>query len=180
MPLRERTVDIAEEIDRLERERERLIDEVAAMDDGSPEAAPKVERGRELDAHLDGLEWAQTAHEDDAVPAWDEAVDTLTFGGLTGGEYGKLEQDLSEAAANSGQGIAGAERVYQVRAGTVDAPFLDPAAEDIEQIAAVASLPVGFLKYAQDQIDDLSSVGNSDRPSFDDSVAARRNTQSET
>jgi hypothetical protein len=180
MPLRERTVDIADEIDRLEREREALIDEVAAMDDGHPEAAAKVERGRELDAHLDGLEWAQRAHEDDAVPAWDEDVDTLTFGGLTGGEYGKLEQDLTEAAANSNQGIAGAERVYQVRAGTINAPYLDPAADGVEQLSAVASLPVGFLKYAQDQIDELSSVGNGDRQPFDDLVAARATKQNET
>lgn len=181
MPLRTRTVNLAEELEALEAEREQLLGEVAEMDDGNPEAASKIERGRDLDAHLDGLEWAIDAHEDDAVPEWDQDVETITLGGLTGGEYGKLEQDLTEAAQQSDQGVAGAERVYQVRAGTVDAPYLDPGAEDVTQIAAVASLPVGFLKWAQSVVDDLSSVGNGDRRSFDDSVAVRvSNAEPET
>lgn len=175
MPLRTETITFAEEIDRLERERERLAEEVADMAADDPARAQNVERGNDIDGYLDGLEWAMRAHEDDAVPAWDEAVDAVTLGGLNGGEYGKLEQDLSEAAQQSEQGITGAQRVYQVRAGTVTAPYLDPSADEISQLTAVASLPVGFLQWAQHRIDELSSVGNGDRESFADLVAARSN-----
>lgn len=173
MPLRESTLSFSDEIKRLEAERDELADAVAGLDADHPERDQKVERGSNIDGHLDGLEWAQTAHEDDAVPAWDESVDAVTLGGLTGGEYGRLEQELTDAAQQSDQGIQGAQRVYQVRAGTVDAPYLDPAADDLSQLTAVASLPVGFLQWAQDRIDDLSSVGNGDRDSFAALVAAK-------
>jgi len=173
MALRDERIQFGEEIDRLEREREDLADEVAALDADDPSRDRKISRGNDIDAYLDGLEWAQTAHEDEAVPAWDESVDAVTLGGLTGGEYGRLEQDLSDAAQQSDQGIQGAQRVYQVRAGTVTAPYLDPSADEIGQLTAVASLPVGFLQWAQHRIDELSSVGNGDRESFADLVAAR-------
>ena len=177
MPLREETLRFDEEIERIEAERDELADVVAEADANTQAVAQKAQRGTELDAHLDGLEWAQNAHDDADVPVWEDDVEAITLGGLTGGEYGALEQDLSEAQANSDRGALGAQRVYQVRAGTVDAPYLDASAADTEQLAAVASLPVGFLKWAQDRIDDLSSVGNGDRQSFDDLVSERRTTE---
>jgi len=171
MPLREETLNFEDEIKRIEQQREELAAEVAQMEKGNPAYAQKVERGRDLSAYLDGLEWARDhAHEDNDVPAWDADVDTVTLGGLNSGEYGALEQNLADAEASGDQGAAGAQRVFQVRAGTVAAPYLDAEMGESEELAAVASLPVGFVKWACDRIDDFSTVGNGDRASFDDLV----------
>lgn len=173
MPLRTETVELEAEIERLEQEREELLDAVAEMEAGTDAYAQKVERGQEIDTFLDGLDWAVRAHEDEHVPAWGEDVDTVTFGGLTGGEYGKMEADLVEIDNHDTLSAAQAQRPVQVRAGTVQAPYLDEEADDTQQLAAVASLPVSFLKYANSRIDDLSAVGNAERKSFSESLAAR-------
>jgi hypothetical protein len=166
MTFRERTIHFDEEIERIEHEREELAAEVAAMSDDNPLRAQKAQRGTELDAHLDGLEWARdTAHEDADVPAWDEDVDCVTLAGLTGGEYGAMEGEVLEAVQKdvSAQQV---ERVANVRMGTVEAPYLTGQTSEQQETAAVASLPIAYLKWAGAKIDELSSVGNGDRRSF--------------
>jgi len=173
MPLREETIHFEEEIARLEDKREALADEVAELADSGLAVQQKVQKGQNIDAYLDGLEWAMQAHEDGDVPVWDEDVDTITLAGLTGGEFGGLENELAQAAGD-GESAAGAHRVYQVRSGTVEAPYLDSAASKQQQIAAVASLPTGFLKWAEYKVDELSSVGSGRGKNFAELVVEKQ------
>lgn len=165
MTFREREFVFSEEIDRLEAEREELAAEVAELPDDHPQRAQKAKRGLELDKHLDGVEWAATAHDDGEFPQWDADVDGVTLAGITGGEFGSIKGEVSEASQNnlSPQQV---ELVEKVRMGTVEAPYLDGDMTETDEIAAVAGLPVGFLEWASDQIGDLSSVGNGERSDF--------------
>ena len=165
MTLREEKLRFDEEIERIEAERQDLAEEVARMDEDDPERQQKAQRGGDLDVHLDGLEWAQTAHEDDAVPQWGADVNSITLAGLTAGEYGGMEGEVAEAAER-GQSPQQVQRVYQVRVGTVDAPYISDEMTETQETASVAGLPIGFIKWAYDRIDNLSSVGNGERASF--------------
>lgn len=174
MPLRETTIVFEEGIDAVEQEREELLDEAADLQEGTHEYTQKVQRGKTLDSHLDGLEWAQTAHEDDDVPAWDEDVDAITLSGLATGDVASVKADMKEAGQNSDRDPAAASQVYQIRAGTVDAPYVGGEMDTVDEVAAIASLPASFARFAEDKIQELSSVGNSERPSFEASLAARQ------
>jgi len=180
MTLRETGINISEEIDRIEQERQELAEKVVDADKGDLRRQQWVQRGKELDAHLDGLEWARDkAHDDPDVPQWDRKAEAVTLSGLTGGEYGGMEADIAEDAAESDRSGAGAQRVYQVRAGTVDAPYLDGDLSDRQEFAAVAGLPIGWLKWAEAKIDKLSSVGNGDRSDFAALLAEKQSEQSD-
>jgi len=163
--IREREFVLTEEIDQIIAERGELAETVAEMDDDNAKRQQKAQRGLELDAYLDGLEWAQTAHEDDDFPQWDEDGDSVTLAGLTGGEFGEIEGEVSDGV-DRGQSAQQVERVAKVRIGTVDAPYLSGQASDTQEIAAVAGLPIGFLRWAGAQVEDLSSVGNDERSDF--------------
>jgi len=188
MPLREKEIRFEDEIKRLEKRRDELAEKIVSADEEDPRRQRWAQRGQELDAHLDGLEWALIAHEcpsDDhdhvcpKVPHWpDHKVEAVTLSGLDGGEYGGMESDLAEAAAESSRSSEGAERIFQVRAGTVNAPYVADDMTDTEEIIAVGDLPIGFLKWAEYRIDDLSSVGNGDRADFGILLAEKQKEQS--
>jgi hypothetical protein len=165
MTFREREIDLEEEIERIEAERQDLAATVAEMAEDNPQRQRKAQNGAELDAHLDGLEWALSAHEDGDVPQWDTEVESITLAGLTGGEFGAMGGEIAEGAQR-GQSAQQVQRVAKVRMGTVDAPYLDGAQSDTQEIAAVAGLPIGFLRWADAKIDELSSVGNGERRDF--------------
>jgi len=173
MSFRETTITFREEIERIEAERESLAEEVAEMDSDDPQRARKAKRGIELDAHLDGLEWAaHTAHDDADVPQWDDDVDSITLSGLTGGQFGAIEGEVADGT-DRGQSAQQVERVAKVRMGTVDAPYIDDGMGEKQEIAAVAGLPTGFLRWVGSKVEELSSVGNDERSDFGSLLAEK-------
>lgn len=177
MTFRETTIVFDEEIDRLKQEREELAAEVVELPDGSAAQQRKASRGQQIDAHLDGLEWARDAAADDEdVPAWDEDVDQITLSGLTGGAYGELKGNISEDSGDHAPAQQ-VELVAKVRIATVAAPYADDGATKTETTRAVASLPASILRWAAWKVEDLSTVGNSDRRSFSDLLAEKQTSE---
>jgi len=177
MTFGEETIHFGEEIERLENEREELATEVVDLPDGSAAQQRKANRGQQIDAHLDGLEWAQTAHEDDDVPVWDDdGGGALTLAGLTGGDYGQLTGSISEDSSDDvpAQQV---EIVSKVRIGTIEAPYYDDGATKTQTTAAIASLPASFVRWAAWKIEELSTVGNGDRNSFASLVAEKQTSE---
>ena len=170
MPLQEHHYTFAEEISRLESEREDLAEQVADLDAGNPLIEQLSQRGTEIDSHLEGLEWARSE--------WD--VDGVTLAGLTGGEFGHVEDELvadTKKQGGSGPGN-GATRIYFVAKGTVDAPYYDSEANFSTQIGAVSQLPIQFLKWAESRINDLTSVSEGNSTSFAALVAEKSRAKS--
>lgn len=164
MPLQTEEFVFDDEIERLEAERADLADKVAEIDPSNPATERLAQQGQTLDAHLQGVQWA--------CDEWD--VDSVTLGGLTGGEFGQVEDQVVADNADGGSPGPGATRVYLVAKGTIEAPYIDDGMSDNERIAAVAQLPATYLKWAKTRVDDLTSVGNGAGKSFGDLVAAKR------
>ncbi|WP_256394117.1 hypothetical protein [Natronoarchaeum rubrum] len=161
MPLRTETYDFDEEEQRLEDKLDELDDVLDDVDDADIRQRFENERPQ-LRAHLEGVRWARDeAYDAEYAPMWDADVDAVTFGGLTGGEFGALEDDVGEHGGGSG-----AVRVYQVAKGTVEAPYVDDSMGDDERIGTVSQLPVAYLKWARDRIDALTGVGGNGEMSF--------------
>jgi len=176
MPLRTEHINFDEEVQRLEHEREELAEQVAEADD-APERL--VQEGRELDAHLQGVRWARDrAARDDAVGAWDRDVDGIDLAGLTGGEFGHVEDAVVADALDRGDTRVGdgLTRIYYVAKATRDAPYVDDTMSFEDRIHAVSQLPVPFLKWAKSRVDELTRVGGEEGNSFDDLVAAKQTT----
>jgi len=152
MSLRERTVDLDEAVQQLEAEREDLATQLAGLDPENPAAAHLQQRGQQLDERLAGARWARDeAYDDVDVAVWDEDVDAITLGGLTGAEYG---------------------------ASTV--PYHDPEHSDAERLAAAGQLPYQFLKFAEHHVNDLTAVGGAEgNRSFSALVAEKRTSDDE-
>lgn len=170
MPLQTRTYDLAEEVQALEADRDDLAAEAAALDRDDPERQDLVQRGQEIDTFLDGLDAVLDPPAGVSIPQFEE----VTLGGLTGGEYGQVEDRLVSAALDRGDDSvgSGAERIHLVAQGTVDAPYLDDDAGYEQAIAATAQLPLGYLKWAEAEINEMTAVGNGERESFERLVAA--------
>lgn len=165
MPLRTEAVTLADELKRLLDEREELADDVASIDAENPAHDRLVAEGRTLDNHIAGVEWA--------ADEWD--VDTVTFAGLTGGEYGRVEDRVkSDSLANGQQSVGGAARIHMVASGTVEAPYVDGVDSYEQKLAAVSQLPFQYLQWAQSRVDELTSVGNDDETSFSDLVKEKK------
>lgn len=176
MPYKTETLTLEEELDALEDERADLLDEVADLDPENPEATRLQNRGERLDSHIAGIQWALSAHEDPAVGVWDEPAESITIGGLSGGEYGRVEDAIGSQASERGlQRTTGLARVYMVAFGTVDAPYLNDGADEDEQIAAVSQLPFQFLQFVESRVNELTTVDEGNGQSFAAAVAARRN-----
>jgi hypothetical protein len=170
MPLREREYVLGAEEERLLERLEDIADDAVGLDESNPEKQRLLREGQQLDAQLEGVRWAMGAHDDDAVGVWNDDVNSVTLGGLTGGEFGKVEDELT------GEDVAGgATRVYMVAEGTVDAPYLPDGGGWKATIGAVGQLPLPYLKWAEARIDDLSGVGDEGNGTrFGDLLADRR------
>ncbi|MFC4549379.1 MULTISPECIES: hypothetical protein [Halorussus] len=183
MPLRTETIEFAEEIQRLEDEREELAEQLADLDDDNPVVPELAQRGHEIDTHLKGLRWARDeAHTDTVISNWTTPAEHVTLAGLTGGEFGAVEDTLVSEAAARGQSSPGdgATRVHLVAKGTVDAPYLPDEDDEKKTVAAVAQLPIPFLKWAEARVDELTSVGEEEGNSFGRLVAEKRAKKTST
>lgn len=156
MPLDTETFDIEATLGEKREERNQLADEVATLDPDNPAFAEKSKRGNMLDTHVEALEWA--------LDAWD--VDEITLAGLTGGEYARLENELEQDGNGSGD-----IRIATIVHGTDEAPYL--CDDDAQTYAAVGQLPVAVQKWLEYEINEMTSVGNSDE-TFAKLVAERR------
>lgn len=181
MPLRERTIDLDEAVQQLERERDEVAAQLADLDPENPAATRLQRQGQRLDERLAGARWARDEAYDDAdVPVWDEDTDAITLGGLTGAEYGAVEDELQTAGGGDRPAAGGAARVYLVAHGTVDAPYHAPDHSDAERLAAAGQLPYQFLKFAEHHVNDLTAVGGAEgNRSFSALVAEKRTSGDE-
>ena len=172
MPLDEREVVLSDEADRLEAELVELDEQIASLDPDNP-AYDRIDgRGRSVDLYLDGLQWA--------LDNWD--ADSVTIAGLTGGEFGKVEDELADAAAARQRrgGQPGARRVYLVAFGTVDAPYVGDEMSDDERVSAASGLPLAYQKWAEAQVNELSTVGGNGRGGWRQSATEKRQASADT
>lgn len=169
MTLREQRYEFDEEEARIESRLEEIATEVASLDD-VPENASRRQQllteGEQLDTELAGVRWAGSAHEDGAVDVWDADVDGVTLAGLTGREFGRLQDDLEQ---DGGAG-SGTTRVLLVAEATVDAPYL--AGDEARTVAATGELPVAYLQWAKARIDELTGGDPGNGNSFGDYLVA--------
>jgi len=169
MPLDTATVDLEAEREDLLETRENLAEKLAGIEPSNPAYDGLEAQGKRIDNRLEGIEWA--------LAEWDDT--TVTLAAPNGGEFGKVEDRIAEAGDTTdvepGQG---ASRVYMVAQGTVEAPYVDDAETFEAKLSATAQLPVAYLKWANDRINELMSVGNGERRSFGALVAAKRQEQS--
>jgi hypothetical protein len=170
MPLDRREIVLSEEIKRIDDKMDELLEQVADLHPDNPAVDDLQSKGRQLDTHLSGLEWAQEEWGADA---------TIILEGLTGGEFAKVEDELSDVAVGRQRrgGQPGARRVFLVAFGVDDAPYLDDGADDDARIAAAGALPLAFQKWAEAQINELSSVGGNERPSWSQLLKEKRREQ---
>lgn len=176
MPLRTVTYDFDEEVDRIESdiaELEAVVDQAGDVSADNEAARSVLQELQALQTHLRGVKWARDeAYDAEWCGAWDEDVNTVTLGGLTGGEFGRMQDSLQ--GNGGGQGAA---RVYQVEAGTVEAPYVDDSMDENQRIATIADLPAPFLMWAEAQIDELSLLGNG-QTNYDNLLEALQETGS--
>jgi hypothetical protein len=157
-----------------------------------------AERDR-LDSHLD--EYAREASDADDSSAVDQlaaacqqrllgvdhliqthgAQATVTIRGLSAGDYARVEDRVAaKRERENQQSLPGYRRNVYVATGLVEAPFLDidadaPASEFEQTVRAVATQPVGVVKWLESRIDDETSVASDDFQSY----AARLKAHSE-
>lgn len=176
MPRNTTEIDLEAEHERLQNKRERLADEAAEMDSNNPLRQIKVQEGMATDRYVDGLYWAiHQAADDEDVPEWDDDVDTITLSGLNGEEYGALEGELDEVGED--RNPKKVERVYHVRDGTADAPYVGGDMSELEETHAVGTLPKEFLLWADWRIDRLSSVGGDKGNGFAELLVEKQASQ---
>lgn len=168
MPFGQETIDLDEAVDRAAEAvnaHEEAIEEADESDAPLPDSHEQqlVQQYAEAQARLEGVIWARDeAAEDERAPHWDEDVDTVTLQGLTGGEYGSLEDDLA------GEGGRGSVRTFLVAKGTAEAPYVDEEQSEDERLAVVSQLPMQYLKWAEHRINDIMSLGSGDDDSLVD------------
>jgi hypothetical protein len=131
MPLREETYDLRDELARLE------------ADDEAPLQ------------HERGVRWAAEDAVASPVGVWDEAVDSVTLGGLDAGEMAVVKNRLADA---DGGGV-GMYQLHVVAAGTVAAPYAADGDDHEQSFAKVCRLPESYVAWAYARIDELSTVG---------------------
>ncbi|ELZ05379.1 hypothetical protein [Natrialba aegyptia] len=164
MPLRTETYDLDDEEERIEDELGELAEVLESIENDNPAALGLLERQERLQTQLQGIRWARDeAFEADYAPAWDEDVAEITLAGLTGGEFGAMQDDLESDGAGSG-----AARVYQVERGTEDAPYIDDSMGEDQRISTVANLPVHYLIWAEARIGELTGMGGNAEINYGD------------
>jgi hypothetical protein len=163
MPLDTKYYDFREELERVEAAMEEVAETLAPLDPDNPLAPTLEQQGSQLESQADGLRWA--------LRTWD--VDGVTLAGLSGGEYGHVEDEMDG-------GGAGKARVYFVAKGTIEAPYIGDEMSFEERVAAVADLPIGYLRWADARIDDLMGVEGNGGTRFSDLLVEARQDENST
>ena len=164
MPLETATIDLAEEVDRLDDRLDDLADEAASIAEDNPHMSVVERMAETVDSRRRGVTWA--------LETWD--VDAITLSGLTGGEYAQVEDNLAGASGP----IPGSSRIWMVARGTVDAPYV---ADDLEAtVANVADLPLDYQQWAYARINDMTTVGEGNLSGFWQRVEERRQPEDTT
>jgi hypothetical protein len=162
MARRTNTIDLSEEVQRLDQRLDDLADQARGLDEDSDDYEEVREEAARVERHLVGV---KDALRDDGEH---EAVAEVTVGEVLTGDFAEIEdraRDVQRQRVGRGDdsSVSGAERVFFVAAGLVDAPFLDD--DSFEAGAqAVSELRPPFTAWLEDRIDDLSTpdvdVGN--------------------
>lgn len=177
MTLQEQRYDFDSEVDRIELELQETAETLADLEEGNPARESLLNEGQQLDAQLAGVRWARDkAHlpsDEGGAAVWTEDVDGVTLGGLTGGEFGRVSDEL---VAGDGAG-GGATRVLLVANGTVAAPYIDDGMDDDERAANAGNLPITYLKWAEARVNELTTVGGNGGMRFSDFLGEARQNQ---
>jgi hypothetical protein len=171
MARRTTTIDLSEEVQRLNQRLDDLADQARGLDEDSDDYEEVREEAARVERHLVGVKDALC---DDGER---EAVAEVTVGEVLTGDFAEIEdraRDVQQQRVGRGDNssVSGAERVFFVAAGLVNAPFLDDDSFEA-RAQAVSELRPPFTAWLEDQIDDLSTpdvdVGN-----FEDRLAETR------
>ncbi len=185
---RTKTIDLQDEVERLDQRLDDLADEAsepkkrmeeleeddredsAAYQQAEDKYAEVREEAARLERHLVGVTDALNPDAD----ADRDPVDEVVVGEVLTGDFAQIEdraQDIKRERVGRGgdSSVSGAERVFFVASGLVDAPFLEDDSFEARS-RAVKQLRPPFTAWLEDQIDDLSTpdvdVGN-----FEDRLA---------
>lgn len=151
-----------DELERIERDMNALLDEMERYNPETPHFAALDERGELLEVHREGIEWA--------LDEWD--VDSVALGALTSGEFAKVQHYTSDDSADQ------AVRNVYVAVGTSDAPYVGEGIE--ETIVNVADSNPYFVRWAESKINGLLSRGDSGNSTSWRSLQAERFAHTES
>ncbi|GAB6863214.1 hypothetical protein ACFR97_10270 [Haloplanus litoreus] len=163
MPLDTEYYEFSAEIERIEEAMQDIAETLGPLDPDNPIVPTLEQQGSQLQSQADGLRWA--------LRTWD--VDGVTLAGLTGGEYGHVEDGMGEAGP-------GKARVYFVAKGTVEAPYVDEEMSLDDRVASASGLHIGYLRWADARVSELMSVEGNDGTRFNDLLVEARQKQTST
>lgn len=177
MPRNTTTLQLGDALDdlnnRLDELAERTVDETRDTADDQREdiEATMQHAGGTVERYRDGVSWAVDEYGADA---------TVTIGGLTTGEYGRVEDRAADASREKGGGSTeGIVRVFQIAAGLEDAPFVDAGAGFEERAAAVRELPPQLAEWLQSKVNEQGSLGGNGK-SFSSLLAEKQAGETST
>lgn len=178
MVLQTETYELDDEAQRLQENLDELKEMRQDMAGDHPAQGELASLVDSLNTQLHGVEWARDkAHEFDAVPSWEEPVDAITLAGLDSGGVARVEDNLPEGAGG------GAVRNESVAAGSLHpgdkevedcdyievpepAPYVGAEQSDEDRLAVVAGLPDPFVRWAEQRIDDLTTLSGNGQLDF--------------
>lgn len=179
MPLERTQVDLETAAAELDAQLDEIAEEVARIDPGerdsdNDEFVALRQRATELEKQLGGIEWLIDEYGADA---------TVTVTGLTAREtavVGDRIRDLESETLTPTKSVESMSQVIWVAEGLEAAPFLEDGGDFEAAFAAVGGLPRQVLDWLDDQISELSTVGDREGNSFAQRVAAKTETSPET
>lgn len=165
MTLREKTVVLEQEADRLDAELDDVAETLSDADPGTPGAKLLQQEGNNLEAALAGVHHLIAEHGPDAE---------VTVGALDAGEFAQVEDRAAAMRAQTDQpgGLPGARRNVFAAVALRDAPFLDENPDLDARINAVTSQPRGVVLWLEDLNNDLSTVSEGNFKRFAERLTA--------
>jgi hypothetical protein len=168
MPFQTRVYTVGDELDRLDDRLDELADAAAEAEDAD-EREQYATEGAIAEAKYNGLQWLADEHGPDA---------TVELAGLNKGEQARVH-DRAEAAAETVVGVGetgtdGAKTIFRCAMGLVDAPFIPEGAGFEQRVPVVREeLPVELCRWVEDEVNDLTTVGEGNSQTFAERLAAR-------
>lgn len=165
MALRTETIDFEAEKERLREDMDDVAEKMSTFDGQSDKAESLMGRGNQLQRFIDALEWAESE--------W--GMDSIEFASLSAGEVNRVEDTVNDNPTVR-------HRDAWVAIGTRGAPYVKHDPEEIEQgdyedsiTHLVDTVPLPFIRWAEEQISDLSHLGTDEGNGFLDLVREKRN-----
>lgn len=162
MTFAESTYTMRVERSRLDKKLDEYAEKLADIEDDTASGQAIMREANDHDVMLSGVEYLIDEYGGDA---------TVEVGGLTSGEYARVEDWVAKSREQAGgSDVPGVRRNVFSAAGLQEAPFLDADAleeaetprEELEvKVGIVSNLPLGCAKWLQDRVNEETSLGNS-------------------